>query len=71
MVNALVLFTLVFYNAPDYEVIVYEYPVEEFEIEVTCAEGVTDCKDIESVKPIQETVIYRPYGSYFPTFPYY
>jgi len=68
----LITFLIVYYNASDYELIVYEYPDEEFAIEVTCAEGVTDCKEssTEESNKTQDTIIYRPYGSYYESFPY-
>lgn len=66
----LITLLIVYYNAPDYELDVYEYETEEFEIEVTCAEGVTDCKEPKEEEQKQEIQTSRPYGSYNREFPY-
>lgn len=66
----LITLLLVYYNAPNYEVDTYQYEKEEFEVEVTCAEGVTDCKEPEESEQKKESIIYQPYGSYYREFPY-
>lgn len=62
----LMTFLVVYYNAQEPQYDVYTYDNEEFEIEVTCAEGVTDCKDTEESRDKrEETRVSRPYGSYY------
>jgi len=74
LVNLFILLTtIVIYEAPNYELVVYEYSrKKEKLIEVFCAEGVTDCND----EPVEEKpkapsydqivdaidyLVYRPY----------
>ena len=72
----LITFLIVYYNGQEPKYDVYTYNEKKFEIEVVCAEGVTDCKDsVQESRDREEekrsTEIYRPYGSYYPReFPY-
>jgi hypothetical protein len=63
---ALIIFS---YSAPDYELDVYHYDTElEFKIEVTCAEGVTDCKDNLTSREVRN--VYNLYNSLYQYSPY-
>lgn len=69
----LLTFLLVYYNDIDYELEVFTYDEPDFEIVVSCAEGITDCKgkSEEPPKPTEET---RQLGSYLlnsPMFPFF
>lgn len=69
MIAALITLLVVYYNAPDYDLEVFEYPEKKFEIEVTCAEGVTDCKEEpkeDCREQIKEIIRHRSMGSYDP-----
>jgi len=66
-------FLLVYYSDIDYELEVFTYDGQDFEIEVTCAEGYADCKGkpLTPPKPLKET---RELGSYLLNshmFPFY
>lgn len=67
----LITFLIVYYNASYYKLVVYEYEKEEFGVEVTCAEGVTDCKDSREESPDRELerLVDRLYGSYYKDLP--
>jgi len=66
----LIILTTVYYNAPDYQLDVYQYKEEKQKvtIEVTCAEGVTDCKDEPKKEEVQR--VYNVYDSLYNYSPY-
>jgi hypothetical protein len=62
---------IVYYNAPDYQLDVYEYTEKKEElIEVVCAEGVSDCKGYQKEKPREVKRVYNVYDSLYNYSPY-
>jgi len=68
----LITFLIVYYNATEYELVVYNYEEKEELIEITCAEGVSreECLGPKTEERVEEKKVHRPYGSYYREFPY-